>query len=648
MSDESTALSLDAKWRKICSETLNAVHRNPDAWIFHTPVIESPELSHEAKVAYSSFITEPMDLRTVKRNIPAYQSPDEFEKDMLKIFSNCSKFNKPGQDAFEMGRDLCNLFMCKWERDGRKLNAKTCWSESVNVATQIGSNILDRTRKPRVLPPLYDAINRRVVEQSTPRGSPLSVPSEPSPRATQPTPDISATPAAPRILKITKSNPIKSVSPTAARNASDAVPEKPPKPEEPPPIHKGLPESDISWRSIIAAIFSRIKSNPNFSWFQYPVHEYPTIDIVIKKQYYAIIRNPMDLQCIQKNLPLYPSPGEMRRDLELIVTNSVRFNPPESIVNMAARELQASILNLFDVVFGKELFPYINLNGDWIKAGIKKIPPTPPGPEIIPPLVSGDNVRIKRTRVGDEGTVVPPDVTPPQAPKPPPVPSILLIDRPMAPIGGSPTDWRFYANYVLTELNQIRDEASSGSGSRLTWIFQKPIYKYELPLQIKRLYLLSIPGLIDLNIIQGKIDKGIYNMSGGPVDFENDMERMFDNCLVFNDESQYPHKVGFILQKHFKKYWFDCGLRDGAMELWRNRGPSSGLFQAPLAAIEPVEYPNWEELRQAAANDLVKPGLDCDHISSTAPVNDELLYEWRVAQRYVLQELKNKMRQQTV
>jgi hypothetical protein len=82
------------------------------------------------------------------------------------------------------------------------------------------------------------------------------------------------------------------------------------------------------------------------------------------------------------------------------------------------------------------------------------------------------------------------------------------------------------------------------------------------------------------------------------------------------------------------------------MNAWSNRGPSSGLFQAPLSVIEATENPDWKELRQATATDLVKPGFECDHISSTAPLNDELLYEWRVAQRYVIQELKNKMRQQ--
>ena len=94
------------------------------------------------------------------------------------------------------------------------------------------------------------------------------------------------------------------------------------------------------------------------------------------------------------------------------------------------------------------------------------------------------------------------------------------------------------------------------------------------------------------------------------------------------------------MERHFKKYWFDNGLRDKARTAWDRK--SVGLFDTPIARPVNIEVPNWEDLRAQAAVEMVKPGLECDHISSTAPLNDELLYEWRVAQRFVLQNRRNK------
>ncbi len=117
---------MDAKWRKICSEVWKLVWSNPDAWIFHNPVIESPDIPHESKVLYQRVITDPMDLRTVKRNLAVFESPGEFETEICKIFRNCEKFNKPGQDAFEMGKDVERDFRIKWEMEGRRTQANRC------------------------------------------------------------------------------------------------------------------------------------------------------------------------------------------------------------------------------------------------------------------------------------------------------------------------------------------------------------------------------------------------------------------------------------------------------------------------------------------------------------------------------------------
>ena len=556
----------DSKWRKLCMEILSSVWKNPDAWIFHQPVIESPELSHEAKIAYTQFIERPMDLRTIKQNIANYESPAEFETDMMLVFANCARFNKPGQDAYEMGRDVEKFFTSKW--GDKRGTAFELYRLSVSERPP------GWARRPLIPPPRYD-----------------------------------------EGLRVTTLSGAQSIqaSPTT------------------------------TWRETLARIFQLIRNDPQFVWFQSPVHQYPGIDVNVKKQYYTLIRYPMDFSTIEKNLPLYPSPGEMRRDLELIVTNSVRFNPPESVVNLAARQLQENINELFDRQFGAELAPYRNMVGDWSRSGVKKILPEPPSEDLLPPppppqVSQNLVVRLKRTKT-DESVLPSPDTS--VAPTPSPKqPSILSIDREMNHIGPVGEDWKLVASHLLGELGQIRDESTNGS--KLSWIFQKPIFKYELPNQIKRLYLLSVTELLDFQVIESKLENGVYDAGEGPDEFERDVITMLDNCLVFNDETQYPHKVGFVMDKHFRKYWFENGLREKARIAWVKR--RQGLFETPVARPVSQESPNWEELRTQATNEMVKQGLECDHISATAPLNDELLYEWRVAQRFVLHDRRNKLK----
>jgi hypothetical protein len=111
------------------------------------------------------------------------------------------------------------------------------------------------------------------------------------------------------------------------------------------------------------------------------------------------------------------------------------------------------------------------------------------------------------------------------------------------------------------------------------------------------------------------------------------MLRMLDNCLVFNDESQYPHKVGFVLKKHFIAYWTHA-LKKPAVTAWK----SSPKINSTSTTLR--EGPDWEDIRRQVEPDVVRPNQDCDSMSASFPLNDELLYEWRVSQRFVMQEIR--------
>ena len=577
---EAEAISLDARWRKICAETLTLVCRNKDAWIFKDPVIESPELSHEAKVAYSSIIPNPMDFATIRKNMAALESPAEFESDMLLVFRNCATFNKPGQDAFEMGRDVENVFLAKWELERRKEIATALYERSIELARSVRSDILVTSkRKAKRNPPFYDAVNRKVVY-------------------------------------------------------------------EPASSSSGSISSPGDWRELMVRFYEDQLADPQMAWFAKPVHKYPAIPTEVKKSYYAVIRFPMDLETVGRNINLYPSPAEFRKDMELIVTNSVRFNPPGSPVNVAALELQNRITKAFqDPIL---LTAANSLPRDW-KA--KKVGPETPPPEVAAPAVPGPTVlRLKRGRKEEDGVekesvkpVTGADSVAPVVKKPTTVTAstpmvdkssqILSLERPMTPPPLNVTDWRHYATHLLNELSAIKDD----SGTKLSWIFQRPIFKYDLPPNIKRLYLLSIGELMDMGVIQAKLAKPDSGYS--PSEFETDVELMLDNCLVFNDETQYPHKVAFVVQKHYWKYWKGAGgLGEKAHALW-----STQMQDKPAGASSiSGETPNWAEIRQqaAAVADPAAPVKDCDSVTGTYPLNEELLYEWRVSQRYVMHKLR--------
>lgn len=571
------ALALDARWRKICSETLSLVTKNKDAWIFKDPVIESPELTHEAKIAYSALIPDPMDFRTIRKNIAAFSSPLEFETDMMLVFSNCAVFNKPGQDAFEMGKDVEHVFLTRWQLERRKDIAVSLWQQSELLAGDSDILISSR-RKAKSSPPFYDEMNRKVVQYPESAGSSGS--------------------------------------------------------------------GDFDWREVLRAMLTKLQADPGMVWFLRPVHMYPSIDAGVKKQYYQLIRTPMDFDTISKNIDVYPNPNECRRDLELIVTNSVRFNPPGTVVNTAALALQAVVTHTFDVVNKAEFGRLAtSLPTEW--KGAKRVMPDPPPADLTPHAPPPTVLRLKRakTATGDDGSATPGEPVPPVPTAPPalpvpvkqtsqpavpkPQPSVLLIDREMTSLPPPNQHWSVYALHCLSELNQIKDD-NGGASNRLNWIFQKPIYKYELPVHIKRLYLLSVANLIDLSIIHAKLAGGVY---AGPAEFEHDVTLMLDNCLVFNDETQFPHKVGFVLKKHFQRYWFS--------QLKPLASPNAAMPGLPVPVPPPADRPHWQEIQQQVASETVRPNMDCDSVSATFPLNEELLYEWRVSQRYVMQQFRS-------
>jgi hypothetical protein len=110
----------DWRWfmRKMHSMVMGAKDSsgNSLSWIFEKPVHKYPENTSILK-EYYAIITSPMDLGTIRSNLKTYSNPQQFKNDMDLVFDNCLKYNKVGQDSYEMGFELKKFFEEKcWKR----------------------------------------------------------------------------------------------------------------------------------------------------------------------------------------------------------------------------------------------------------------------------------------------------------------------------------------------------------------------------------------------------------------------------------------------------------------------------------------------------------------------------------------------------
>ncbi|CDI87466.1 bromodomain-containing protein, putative [Eimeria praecox] len=92
------------------------------AYLFLTPVLDSPELPDAVKSSYKSVIARPMDYGTIWTKLTArdYHHPLEFFEDMFLVYSNCMAFNPPNDQqcgwlhrVAEKSRDK---FVERWRR----------------------------------------------------------------------------------------------------------------------------------------------------------------------------------------------------------------------------------------------------------------------------------------------------------------------------------------------------------------------------------------------------------------------------------------------------------------------------------------------------------------------------------------------------
>ncbi|KAH7650527.1 bromodomain-containing protein [Cryptosporidium bovis] len=137
-------------WKNECLRILNLIRKEDNSFLFENPVLESDDLTTETKTKYEEIISEPCDYSTVEKrlflrsnnnkkrrvNSTGIDTPQEFERLIKLIFSNCMLFNPNTGD-------------CKWIYDAAKqtLNKfNSIWNRS-NVFKLYSNTIIDEKKE---------------------------------------------------------------------------------------------------------------------------------------------------------------------------------------------------------------------------------------------------------------------------------------------------------------------------------------------------------------------------------------------------------------------------------------------------------------------------------------------------------------------
>ncbi len=96
---------------KFCSSVLRELMHKKYA-AFNFPFLVPVDPIRLGIPHYTQIIKHPMDMSTVRRKLDTnqYENADDFESDVRLMLNNCFTFNRPGDEVYEMGRQLEAIF----------------------------------------------------------------------------------------------------------------------------------------------------------------------------------------------------------------------------------------------------------------------------------------------------------------------------------------------------------------------------------------------------------------------------------------------------------------------------------------------------------------------------------------------------------
>lgn len=283
---------------------------------------------------YPQIITHPMDLGTIdiklaltatvlKPNVkpgekakqapqwnldPAkdyYRSLAEFESDVRLVFSNCAKFNG-AESPYTQSAQVLEAALDKYMKDAPPLTSATVAAEA-ETRSRRPSNPVPTIRRSS-----SDAGGRPKREIHPP-------PSKDLPYANEPqgvTASVARKAASRKIAK-------KGGSLSAREEAH---------------LAKVVQEELKFCTRVVEDLLK-----PSYSQIAWVFYEIPTMDYDWAPAYFQMIKRPISLRDVQKNIRSgkYADAEEFDADMQLIFTNCFTFNPPDSDVHQMGQQLKS-------------------------------------------------------------------------------------------------------------------------------------------------------------------------------------------------------------------------------------------------------------------------------------------------------------------
>lgn len=286
------------------------------------PVMRSFEKPVDLSVYqdYLQFAPTPMDLETVERKVTsgAYETPEDFEYDILLIFKNCEAYNvhRKSDQLVAMGKYGAKEF--------RKLFSKRMKAHDNPEAD---------SKKRALSPPPAPSIGGKSAKR-------MKVEPDKPPRAATPRISISV----PTAVEEAKASVAKSKLAKSPPNTSATLKKKEGEPNQPVPLHVAISEVKSryplrrplklleQWEVACAKFYKDLMKHPWISVarpkfiYHVPV---PIIFPELKVSYEAKIKNPMDLTTAESKLfqgGLYYSAQDFVDDIALVFANAITFN----------------------------------------------------------------------------------------------------------------------------------------------------------------------------------------------------------------------------------------------------------------------------------------------------------------------------------
>lgn len=294
-----------------------AVFKHKFAWPFHSPVdpvrLGLPD--------YFDVIKEPMDMSLIKKKLDnfQYKSSKEIVRDFELMFQNCYTYNRPTEDVTIMAKRVQEF-----------LHTKSKNMPPVETVPEPKAKKVPKT--PKAEPSLPGPLPAAIVPPS-PSSSSISNPSATPPASLSAGAGAGATPTSMPVLQPAPNNPTKRPSRTNQKRRPD--PEKMfddgPKRTKPDSKKREIK----GCKQVLKEVMQ--KKHQQYAW---PFYQPVDVKALGLHDYYEVIKKPMDLSTIQKNIDndIYKTKDEFADDVRLIFSNCFTYNPPEhEVVGMANR-----------------------------------------------------------------------------------------------------------------------------------------------------------------------------------------------------------------------------------------------------------------------------------------------------------------------